>query len=115
MTVTSSWGGCVCSACAATMASSIPGLGKVPRRPPFQGRPEKPLTNPGTKVVPRDGHREVEQGFCYIVGGVLSPILAKVYLHHVLDDWVEMEVKPRLRGEMYLIRFADDFIACFQY
>ena len=58
------------------MASSIPGLGKVLRRPPFQGRPEKPLTNPGTKVVPRDGNREVEQGFCYIVGGVRSPILA---------------------------------------
>ena len=57
------------------MASSIPGLGKVLRRPPFQGRPEKPLTNPGTKVVPRDGHREVEQGFCYIVGGVLSHTL----------------------------------------
>jgi len=54
------------------MASSIPGLGKVLRRPPFQGRPEKPLTNPGTKVVPRDGNREVEQGFCYIVGGVIT-------------------------------------------
>jgi len=95
------------------MASSIPGLGKVLRRPPFQGRPEKPLTNPGTKVVPRDGNREVEQGFCYIVGGVISPILANVYLHYVLDEWMETVVKPRMRGEMYLIRYADDHITCF--
>ncbi len=50
-----------------------------------------------------------------VQGAVISPILANVYLHYVLDDWVETEVKSRLRGEMYLIRFADDFIACFQY
>ena len=81
------------------MASSIPGLGKVLRRPPFQGRPEKPLTNPGTKVVPRDGHREVEQGFCYIVGGVISPVLANVYLHYVLDLWFERPFRRRCRGE----------------
>ena len=48
-------------------------------------------------------------------GAILSPLLANVYLHYVLDQWFEREVKPRLRGEAYLIRFADDFIGCFEY
>jgi group II intron reverse transcriptase/maturase len=48
-------------------------------------------------------------------GQVISPLLANIYLHYVLDEWFEMVVKPRLRGEAYEIRFADDFILCFQY
>ena len=48
-------------------------------------------------------------------GSVLSPLLANVYLHYVLDEWFERDVKPRLRGEAYLIRYADDFICAFQY
>ncbi len=48
-------------------------------------------------------------------GQVISPLLANVYLHHVLDKWFEDVVKPRLKGEAYEIRFADDFILCFQY
>ena len=48
-------------------------------------------------------------------GGVISPLLANIYLHYVLDDWFETEVKPRLRGPATLIRYADDFvIACTQ-
>jgi group II intron reverse transcriptase/maturase len=43
-------------------------------------------------------------------GGVISPMLANVYLHYVLDEWFEQEVKPRLTGRCFLIRFADDFI-----
>ena len=50
-----------------------------------------------------------------VQGAVISPILANVYLHYVLDEWMETVVKPRLRGEMKLIRFADDFIVCFQH
>ncbi|QDT03064.1 Group II intron-encoded protein LtrA [Rubripirellula lacrimiformis] len=46
-------------------------------------------------------------------GSSLSPLLANVYLHHVLDDWFEREVKPRLQGQATLIRYADDFICCF--
>ena len=46
-------------------------------------------------------------------GQVISPLLANVYLHYVLDEWFETEVKPRLKGEAYEIRFADDFILCF--
>lgn len=48
-------------------------------------------------------------------GQVISPLLANVYLHHVLDTWFEQQVRPRLRGEAYLIRYCDDFILCFQY
>ena len=48
-------------------------------------------------------------------GQVISPLMANVYLHYVLDEWFETVVKPRLRGEAYEIRFADDFILCFQY
>jgi len=47
-------------------------------------------------------------------GSVLSPLLANVYLHYVLDKWFECDVKPRMRGEAYLIRYADDFICAFQ-
>ena len=43
-------------------------------------------------------------------GGVISPLLANVYLHEVLDVWFETEVKPRLRGRAELIRYADDFV-----
>jgi len=41
-------------------------------------------------------------------GGVISPLLANIYLHYVLDVWFEHEVKPRLRGRAFLIRYADD-------
>jgi group II intron reverse transcriptase/maturase len=43
-------------------------------------------------------------------GGVISPLLSNVFLHYVLDVWFEQEVKPRLRGKAFLIRYADDFV-----
>ena len=43
-------------------------------------------------------------------GGVVSPMLANVFLHHVLDDWFEREVKPRMKGRVFLIRYADDAV-----
>ncbi|MBI3466236.1 MAG: hypothetical protein HY000_24745, partial [Planctomycetes bacterium] len=46
-------------------------------------------------------------------GGVISPVLANVYLHYVLDDWFEREVKPRLVGRAFLIQYADDFVMGF--
>ena len=46
-------------------------------------------------------------------GGVISPLLANIYLHEVLDVWFEREVKPRLRGAAFLIRYADDFVIAF--
>ncbi|PYX56038.1 MAG: group II intron reverse transcriptase/maturase, partial [Acidobacteria bacterium] len=48
-------------------------------------------------------------------GQTISPLLANIYLHHVLDAWFENEVKPRLRGAAHEIRFADDAVLCFQY
>jgi group II intron reverse transcriptase/maturase len=46
-------------------------------------------------------------------GGVISPLLANVYLHYVLDVWFEAEVKPRLKGRAFLVRYADDFVMGF--
>jgi hypothetical protein len=48
-------------------------------------------------------------------GGVISPILSNVFLHYVLDVWFEEEVKPRLAGRAFLIRFADDFAIGFRH
>lgn len=47
-------------------------------------------------------------------GGVISPILANVYLHYVLDLWFEQRVKKMCRAQAYLVRYADDFVCCFQ-
>jgi len=47
-------------------------------------------------------------------GQVISPFLANVYLHHVLDKWFEDEVKPRLQGKAFLVRYMDDAVICFQ-
>ena len=48
-------------------------------------------------------------------GGSISVLLSNVYLHYVLDLWFERVVKPRLRGEAYMVRYLDDFVLCFQY
>jgi RNA-directed DNA polymerase len=45
-----------------------------------------------------------------VQGGVRSPILANIFLHHVLDAWFEREVRPRVKGRSCLTRFADDFV-----
>jgi RNA-directed DNA polymerase len=47
-------------------------------------------------------------------GGVISPILANVYLHEVLDIWFESEVRPRLQADARLVRYADDFVLAFE-
>jgi RNA-directed DNA polymerase len=48
-------------------------------------------------------------------GGILSPMLANIYPHYVIDLWFERAVKKRLTGFAQLVRYADDFIICFQY
>ncbi|MGX5200359.1 group II intron reverse transcriptase/maturase [Aliikangiella sp. IMCC44632] len=48
-------------------------------------------------------------------GGVISPILANIYLHYALDLWFEKRFKPKLKGKAMLIRYADDFVVAFQY
>jgi len=48
-------------------------------------------------------------------GSILSPLLSNIYLHYVLDLWFSRGVCKHSRGEAYYFRFADDFLACFQY
>lgn len=48
-------------------------------------------------------------------GGPISPVLANIYLHYVLDLWFERRFKRTCEGEAYLVRFADDYVVCFQY
>jgi RNA-directed DNA polymerase len=48
------------------------------------------------------------------VGSAISPLLSNIYLHEVLDCWYEQEVKPRMKGRVFLVRFADDFILGFE-
>lgn len=48
-------------------------------------------------------------------GGVVSPVLANIYLHYVLDLWFERKFKPRQRGDCRLFRYADDFVVAFAY
>jgi len=50
-----------------------------------------------------------------VQGSTLSPLLANIYLHHVLDVWFEQVVRPRLRGRASLVRFADDFLIGFEF
>lgn len=58
--------------------------------------------------IREDTHEGVPQGSC------LSPLLANVYLHYVLDEWFQSEVRPRLAGEAHIVRYADDFICAFE-
>jgi RNA-directed DNA polymerase len=46
-------------------------------------------------------------------GGVISPLLANIYLHEVVDEWFARDVKPRLRGRAFMIRYADDIVLVF--
>jgi hypothetical protein len=48
-------------------------------------------------------------------GGTISPVLANIYLHHVLDDWFVKDVQPRMKGYCFIVRFADDFVIGCQY
>ena len=55
----------------------------------------------GVLTIPDDGTPQ---------GGVISPLLANLFLHYVLDEWFEKDVRPRLKGKAFLIRYADDFV-----
>jgi len=47
-------------------------------------------------------------------GGVISPVLANIYLHYAVDEWFENEVKPRMRGRAFMVRYADDIVMVFE-
>lgn len=61
-------------------------------------------------IMEEGNYFETDQGTPQ--GGVLSPVLANVYLHYVLDSWFETEVIPQLNGFAQLVRYADDFVIC---
>jgi RNA-directed DNA polymerase len=63
-------------------------------------------------VMEEGGWHQPEQGTPQ--GGVVSPILANIYLHEVMDAWFVGEVTPRLRGQSRLIRYADDIVVAFE-
>jgi group II intron reverse transcriptase/maturase len=63
-------------------------------------------------VMEGEEYSEPERGTAQ--GSGLSPLLGNIYLHHVLDEWFEREVRPRLEGKARLVRFADDLVIGFE-
>jgi RNA-directed DNA polymerase len=61
-----------------------------------------------------DGEDYTEPDVGTAQGSVLSPMLGNIYLHHVLDVWLDREVRPRLRGKTCLVRYADDLVIGFE-
>lgn len=61
-----------------------------------------------------DGEEYSEPSEGTVQGSSLSPLLGNVYLHHVLDQWIERDVLPRLEGKTLLVRYADDFVIGFE-
>lgn len=46
-------------------------------------------------------------------GGLISPLLSNIYLHYVLDEWFSEQIQPLLKGQSFIVRYADDFILGF--
>ena len=61
-----------------------------------------------------DGEEYSEPSEGTVQGSSLSPLLGNVYLHHVLDQWFERDVLPRMQGKAHLVRYADDFVIGFE-
>jgi group II intron reverse transcriptase/maturase len=64
-------------------------------------------------VMERTERKESDKGTAQ--GGQISPVLANVYLHYVLDLWYEKVLRKQCKGEVYYVRYADDFLLMFQY
>jgi RNA-directed DNA polymerase len=61
----------------------------------------------------REGHQVMYPTEGTPQGGSISPLLSNIFLHYVLDEWFVKEIQPRLVGESFIIRFADDFLLGF--
>src|SRR6516165_5349611 len=59
-------------------------------------------------------HHALKLEIAFCVRGVISPLLANIYLHEVLDQWLEQDVKPRLKGTSFMVRYADDAVLGFE-
>ncbi len=68
------------------------------------------LVNQWTKTKIIDGKQMSVNKSGTPQGGIISPLLANVYLHEVVDKWIIQEIKPLLKGEIFIVRYADDFI-----
>src|SRR3954447_17638927 len=66
-----------------------------------------------SQTIPWDRHRQIKGKVCTIVGGVISPLLANVYLHDVFDLWAERWRRREARGDMMIVRYADDIVVGF--
>jgi RNA-directed DNA polymerase len=64
-------------------------------------------------VMEEGKYQETEEGTPQ--GGIISPLLANIYLHYVLDLWFEKKIKKEMKGYCGMVRYCDDFIVCFQY
>jgi hypothetical protein len=84
-------------------------------RPDYQRCAVKAVAIPRPKPLPLDPDPKLEGEFCKIVGGVLSPLLANVYLHHVYDLWVHQWRQRHAAGDVIVVRYADDTIVGFEH
>ena len=65
-----------------------------------------------TKII--DGKQKTINKSGTPQGGIISPLLANIYLHEVIDKWIIQEIKPILKGYISIVRYADDFIICLE-
>ena len=94
----------------ATLASLLPWRGAFARWHSLEWGPQKPITIPGSQLCSWNTCRELYRQVGNFVGSVLSPLLANVYLHEVLDTWFETVVQAHCRGKVVLYRYADDVV-----
>ena len=64
-------------------------------------------------VIDNGAHQKTTEGVAQ--GGPISVLISNIYLHYVLDLWIEKVVKPKLKGEVNYVRYLNDFVLCFQY
>ena len=94
----------------ATTASLFPWRGLVTGQHRVERCPEKPVPIAGAQLCPWNARRVLYQKVGNFVGSVISPLLANVYLHEVLDTWCETVVQAHCRGKVVLYRYADDVV-----
>ena len=73
------------------------------------------LINQWTKTEIIDGKQMTANKSGTPQGGIISPLLANIYLHEVIDKWIIQEIKPLLKGDIFIVRYADDFIIGLEY
>ncbi|MDD9965227.1 MAG: reverse transcriptase domain-containing protein [Myxococcales bacterium] len=89
--------------------------GRIDGDPSRAPSPRSPATiwRTGAQQFPNNSAAPFEVVYC--VGGAISPLLANVYLHYVLDLWTKQWRKKRVRGDVIIVRYCDDFVVGFQH